>query len=60
MKRTCDICGRECNERLMESISYGRRTEWWCWECYKVSQQEAATSDIYRRGRFEKMKAWKK
>lgn len=60
MKQACKLCGKEADESAMRSINYGRRTEWWCWECYKVSQQEAATSDIYRRGRFERMKAGKK
>lgn len=60
MTHKCKLCGKEAPESAMKSISYGRKTEWWCWECYKVSQQEAATSDIYRRSRFEKMKAGKK
>lgn len=60
MNRTCDICGRECNERLMEPISYGRKTEWWCWECYKVSQQEANTSDRYRQQKLYKIQLGRK
>lgn len=55
MKRVCDICGTEANEQLMKSVSSGRKTEWWCWECYMNSQREAAASDMYRRKRLHKL-----
>lgn len=60
MKRRCDICGKEVNEKLMESIGYGRRTEYWCWECYLNSQREASASDMYRQKRLHKMHNSKK
>lgn len=49
MKRKCDICGTEQNEWIMEPIFTGRKTEWWCWDCWKKSQYEAVKSEIHRR-----------
>lgn len=55
MLRQCDICGKEENERMMKSINIGRKTEWWCWDCYKQSQYEASASDKYRQGKLYKI-----
>ena len=60
MIRKCDICGKENNEQFMQSISTGRRTEWWCWECYINSQREATFSDMYRQKRLQKLNQFKK
>ena len=55
MVRTCDICGKEENEQLMQSINTGRKTEWWCWECYKNAQYHANKSDHHRQQRLYKI-----
>ncbi len=55
MIRTCDICGKEENEKLMEPINTGRRTEWWCWECYLNSQREATASEMARQQRLHRI-----
>lgn len=55
MKRACDICGKEENEQLMQSINTGRKTEWWCWECYLNSQREAAASEMFRQKHRHKL-----
>lgn len=55
MKRICDVCGAEQNEWLMQPINSGRKTEWWCWDCYLNSQHEAAASDMFRRKKLSKM-----
>lgn len=55
MIRVCDICGKEENERLMESISFGRKKEWWCWECYCAAQREATFSDKHRQKKLYKI-----
>ena len=60
MKRICDICGAEANEHFMESMFTGRKTEWWCWDCYKQSQYEVAKSEISRRTKLAKMNESKK
>lgn len=60
MQRQCDLCGKEDNERLMKQISFGRKTEWWCWECYKNSQREANASDRFRQKKLNKIKQSKK
>ncbi len=60
MIRTCDICGKEESEELMEPISSGRKTEWWCWECYKTFQYEANKSDQHRQQRLYKIHQAKK
>lgn len=48
MQRQCDICGKECNEKLMEHYFTGRKTEWWCWDCWKKAQYQATKSDMHR------------
>ena len=48
MKQKCSVCGREFNEQLMESFFTGRKTEWYCWDCWKKSQYEANKSDLSR------------
>lgn len=60
MIRKCDICGREDNERLMHQVFTGSKTEWWCWECYKVAQGEANASDRYRQKKLYKIQQSKK
>ena len=60
MKRKCDICGKEENKCLMQPINFGRKTEWWCWDCYLMSQREATVSDMYRQKRLNKLKQYKK
>ena len=49
MTQKCSVCGREDNEQLMESFFTGRKTEWYCWDCWKKSQYEAVKSEIHRR-----------
>lgn len=48
MIRQCDICGKECSEKLMERYFTGTKTEWWCWDCYKKGQYEMGKSEITR------------
>lgn len=48
MLRQCEICGKEENEKWMQSFSSGTRTHWLCWECYQNSQREATASDLFR------------
>ena len=48
MTQRCSVCGRECNEKLMEHYFTGIKTEWWCWDCFKKSQYEANKSDLSR------------
>ena len=60
MKRECALCGKECNEQLMKPISSGRKTEWWCWECYLHSQREANLSDRHRQQKLYKINQSKK
>lgn len=60
MKRKCDICGCEADEHWMESYNTGRTVMWFCWDCYKNSQYEAAKSDIHRRKRLGKLNESKK
>ena len=55
MTQKCSVCGRECNEQLMESFFTGRKTEWYCWDCYKQSQYEVAKSEIHRRTKLAKI-----
>lgn len=60
MTQRCSVCGRECNEKLMEHYFTGIKTEWWCWDCYKQSQYEVAKSEISRRTKLAKMNKSKK
>ena len=60
MKRKCDSCGRECNEKLMEHYFTGIKTEWLCWECYQQSQREATQSDKFRQRKLYKISESKK
>lgn len=60
MKRKCELCGRECNEKLMEHYFTGIKTEWWCWDCYKNSQREANLSDRHRQHKLYKINQSKK
>ena len=60
MTRTCDICGKECNEKLMEHYFTGRKTEWWCWDCYQNADREATQSDLIRGYRLHKISESKK
>lgn len=55
MRRQCDVCGKEENEQLMQSINTGRKTEWWCWECWLNSQHEAAASEMARQQRLHRI-----
>lgn len=55
MQRECDICGTEDDERWMYRISSGRKTEWYCHECYKNLQREATQSDFYRQKKLRKI-----
>lgn len=45
------MCGGLFNEFDMMSYFTGVKTEWWCWDCWKKSQYEAAKSEIGRRNR---------
>lgn len=55
MKQKCSVCGREFNEQLMESFFTGRKTEWYCWDCWKKSQYEAVKSEIHRRTKLARI-----
>lgn len=55
MTQRCSVCGRECNEKLMEHYFTGIKTEWWCWDCWKKSQYEAVKSEIHRSKRLGKI-----
>ena len=53
MKRNCDICGKECEERDMEKISPSpAHPKWLCWTCFKNSQYQAKKSDLHRHQRL--------
>ena len=39
----------------MEHYFTGIKTEWWCWDCWKKSQYEAAKSEIHRSKRLGKI-----
>lgn len=50
-KKICDNCGCEvepADEHKMMPVSTGRKTEWWCWGCYKKGQYEVGKSEITR------------
>ena len=58
MKRVCDICGAEQDERWMVSFSSGRKTHWLCWDCFKIGQYEASMNEFRRRvAIFKEMKS---
>lgn len=48
MKRICDVCGCEADEHWMMRYNTGRTVKWFCWECWKQSQYEAAKSEMQR------------
>lgn len=55
MKRKCDICGVEADEHFMESMFTGRKTEWWCWDCWKNAQYEAVKSEMQRQKKLHQL-----
>ena len=55
MIRECDICGKEQEEKWMQTYNTGRRTLWLCWECYQAGEREAAQSDLIRGYRLHKI-----
>ena len=55
MTQRCRVCGRECNEKLMEHYFTGIKTEWWCWDCWKRSQYEVTKSEIHRRTKLARI-----
>lgn len=60
MKRKCDICGTEHSEWDMQPMNTGRKTEWWCWDCYQNADREATQSDLIRGYRLHKISESKK
>ena len=46
MKRTCDRCGAEDDERWMKRLNNGRSVKWLCYECDKKAQQEVIGSEV--------------
>lgn len=54
MKYICEGCGVEQDEHVMMSYSTGRHTHWFCWECWKAGQDEAAAVEIKNRNKKEK------
>ena len=40
MNRQCESCGEIREEKWMLSYNSGRRTHWYCWECWKKGQGE--------------------
>ena len=49
MKQVCENCGQVHDEVWMMSYNTGRRTHWFCWECWKAGQGEAAVIEIKRK-----------
>ena len=49
MKQTCEGCGEISDELWMMSYNTGRRTHWFCWECWKQGQGEAGQVEIKRK-----------
>ena len=54
MKQTCEGCGEILDEVWMMSYNTGRRTHWFCWECWKTGQGEAAVVEIKRKRNIRK------
>ena len=54
MKQTCERCGEIFDEVWMMNYNTGRRTHWFCWECWKAGQGEAAVIEIKRKRNIRK------
>ena len=54
MKQTCEGCGEIFDEVWMMSYNTGRRTHWFCWDCWKQGQGEAAVIEIKRKRNIRK------
>ena len=49
MDRCCEMCGQTFNEVRMMSFNTGRKTHWYCWDCWKKGQGEAAGCEMIRK-----------
>lgn len=49
MKQKCELCGGLHDDKWMMSYSSGRSTHWFCWDCWKIGQGEAAANEIRRK-----------
>ena len=58
MIQVCEGCGKIQEEVWMMSYNTGRKTHWFCWECWKSGQGDAASIEIERKRkkRWENMK----
>lgn len=54
MTQRCERCGEISDELWMMSYNTGRRTHWFCWECWKAGQGEAAVIEIKRKRNIRK------
>ena len=54
MKRVCEVCGSEQDERWMMSYNSGRKTHWLCWDCFKMAQREMHSEELGRKKRIER------
>ncbi len=54
MIRECECCGEKFDDVWMMSYNTGRNTHWFCWECWKAGQGEAAVVEIKRKRNINK------
>lgn len=54
MKRICECCGLEHDDKWMMSYNSGLRTHWLCWTCWKAGQGEAAGVEVERKRKAKK------
>lgn len=59
MLRKCSNCGTEHEERRMIEINTGR-TQFICWDCYKLGHGEAHMAEFGRVKRIERLHSAKK
>ena len=44
----CNVCGKECHEWDMKSLSTGRKTVYICIDCYRHGSNDAKAREIIR------------
>ena len=49
MKHNCEVCGERYEDRWMMSYNSGLKKHWFCWECWKAGQGEAAAVEVRRK-----------
>lgn len=54
MIRECECCGEKFDDVWMMSYNSGRKTHWFCWDCWKAGQGEAAVVEIKRKRNINK------